>query len=81
MKIHKNIAHIKWECKCHIVWVHQYRWTVLYGKVRKRLGEGWPLIRELWILDKQEILFFIEMGFKKTYNIKEVFPKIEKLDG
>jgi len=40
----QSLAHVKWECKYHIVWVPKYRRKVLYGKIRKRLGE---IVREL----------------------------------
>jgi len=41
----QSLAHVKWECKYHIVWVPKYRrMASLYGKIRKRLGE---IVREL----------------------------------
>jgi putative transposase len=33
------MAHVKWECKHHIVFVPKYRREKLYGKLRKRIGE------------------------------------------
>ncbi len=33
------MAHVKWECKYHIVFTPKYRKKVLYGKLRKRMGE------------------------------------------
>jgi len=33
------MAHVKWECKCHIVFIPKYRKKKLYGRVRKRIGE------------------------------------------
>jgi len=33
------MAHVKWECKYHIVFIPKYRKKVLYDKLRKRLGE------------------------------------------
>ena len=39
MKDWQSLSHVKWECKYHIVWVPKYRRKVLYGKVRKRVGE------------------------------------------
>ncbi len=39
MKDYKGLAHVRWECKFHIVWVPKYRRKKLYGKVRRRFGE------------------------------------------
>jgi len=44
MRDWQSLSHVKWECKYHVVWVPKYRHKVLYGKVRKRVGE---IIREL----------------------------------
>ena len=44
MKEWQSLAHIKWECKYHIVFVPKYRKKILYGKLRNRIGE---IIREL----------------------------------
>ena len=44
MRDWKSQAHVKWECKYHIVWVPKYRRKVLYGKVRTRTRE---IIRDL----------------------------------
>ena len=44
MKDWQSIAHTKWECKYHVVVVPKYRHKVLYGKVKKRVGE---ILREL----------------------------------
>ena len=37
-------SHVVWDCKYHIVIVPKYRKRVLYGPVRKRIGQ---IIREL----------------------------------
>ena len=44
MKEWQSLAHTKWECKYHVVIVPKYRKKVLYGKLRKRIGE---ILREL----------------------------------
>ena len=44
MRDWRSQAHVKWECKYHVVWVPKYRRKVLYGKVRTRTRE---IIREL----------------------------------
>lgn len=40
----KKQAHVKWECTYHVVIVPKYRKRVLYGQVKKRVGE---ILREL----------------------------------
>jgi len=34
----KVLAHPKWECKYHIIWIPKYRHKVIYGKLRKEIG-------------------------------------------
>lgn len=38
MREWQSLAHVKWECKYHVVIVPKYRRKVLFGHVRKRLG-------------------------------------------
>ena len=35
----RSLSHSKWDCKYHIVWIPKYRRKVLYGPIRKHLGE------------------------------------------
>ena len=44
MKDWTSQAHVKWECKYHVVLLPKYRRKVLYGKVRRRIGE---ILRDL----------------------------------
>src|SRR5262249_44670999 len=37
-------AHVKWDCKYHVVFIPQYRRKVLYGKLRAAVGR---ILREL----------------------------------
>ena len=39
MKDWQSMAHVKWECKYHVVFIPKYRKKKLYGHVRKRIGE------------------------------------------
>ncbi len=34
-----SLSHSKWECKYHVVWIPKCRRKVLYGQLRKYLGE------------------------------------------
>ena len=35
----QSLSHSKWECKYHVVWIPKCRRKVLYGQLRKDLGE------------------------------------------
>ncbi len=39
MKKFQSLSHTKWDCKYHIVFIPKYRKKVLYGRIRKHLGE------------------------------------------
>ena len=34
-----SLSHSKWECKYHVVWIPKCRRKVLFGELRKNLGE------------------------------------------
>ncbi len=40
----QSLAHTKWECKYHVVWIPKYRRKKLFGELRKELGS---VLREL----------------------------------
>ena len=40
----ESLAHTKWECKYHVVWIPKYRRKALYAELRRYLG---PVFREL----------------------------------
>jgi putative transposase len=44
MNDYQSLSHTKWECKYHVVFLPKYRRKVLYGPLRKHLGE---VVREL----------------------------------
>lgn len=44
MKDWRSQAHVKWECKYHVVIIPKYRRKVFYGKLRGRIG---TILREL----------------------------------
>ncbi len=49
----QTLAHTAWECKYHVVWIPKYRKKLLYGELRKHLGE---LFRDLAIQKESNIL-------------------------
>ena len=44
MNEYGSLNHTKWECKYHVVFISKYRRKVLYGTLRRHLGE---VLREL----------------------------------
>ncbi len=38
MKDYQSHAHVKRECKYHVVILPKYRWKALYGQLRRRIG-------------------------------------------
>ncbi len=49
----QSLAHVKWECKYHVVFIPKYRKKVLYGKLRRAVG---MILRELCRQKGVEIL-------------------------
>ena len=39
MSDYSSLSHTKWECKYHVVFIPKCRRKVLYGKIRRHLGE------------------------------------------
>lgn len=39
MKDWQSMAHVKWECKYHVVFTPKYRKKKLYGDIRRRVGQ------------------------------------------
>ena len=40
MREWQSLAHVKWECKYHVLIVPKYRRKTLFGHVRKRVGKS-----------------------------------------
>ena len=53
MNNYKSLAHTRWNCKYHIVWIPKYRKKRLFGELRRELG---PVLRELAGHRESEIL-------------------------
>ena len=49
----KSLAHTKWNCKYHIVFAPKYRRQVIYGQLKKDIGE---ILRKLCGYKEVEIL-------------------------
>lgn len=48
-----SLAHTKWECKYHIVFVPKYRCQIIYGKIKQDIGQ---MLRKLCEYKGVEIL-------------------------
>jgi putative transposase len=46
MDEYESLSHSKWECKYHIVYIPKCRRKVLYGNLRKHLGEVFRKLAE-----------------------------------
>ena len=49
----ESLSHTVWDCKYHVVWIPKWRRKVLYGNLRKYLGE---IIRELATQKQSKVL-------------------------
>src|SRR5260370_33421607 len=49
----QSLAHTRWECKYHVVWIPKYRRKTLFGESRRELG---PVRRELAQRKESEVL-------------------------
>ncbi len=49
----QSLAHTRWECKYHVVWIPKYRRKKLFGEIRRELG---PVLRELAQRKESEVL-------------------------
>ena len=43
---YETLSHSKWECKYHLVFIPKYRRKVLYGELRRHLGEVFRQLAE-----------------------------------
>ena len=53
MRDYKSLAHTKWDCKYHVVFIPKYRRKTIYGDLRKYLGE---ILRELAVHKESEVV-------------------------
>ena len=49
----QSLAHVRWECKYHVVFTPKYRRKVIYGKLRSKVG---AILRDLCIQRRIELL-------------------------
>ena len=56
----KSLAHTRWNCKYHLVFIPKYRRKVIYGQLRRDIGK---ILRKLCEMKEVEIVRFY--GFLK----------------
>jgi putative transposase len=54
-----SLSHTTWDCKYHLVWIPKYRKKVIFGELRKYLGD---VLHELAIQKESKILEGHMMG-------------------
>src|SRR5512136_3421608 len=53
MERYESLHHTKWEYKYHLVWIPKWRKRVLYGQLRKELGQ---ILRRLATQKESEVI-------------------------
>jgi len=53
MQDFQSLSHTTWDCKYHLVWIPKYRKKILYGNLRKYLGD---ILRELALQKESKIV-------------------------
>jgi putative transposase len=64
MREWQSLAHVKWECKYHVVIVPKYRHKALFGHVHKRLGNIFQQLcrqKELELVEGHALLDHVHM--------------------
>jgi len=65
-----SLAHTKWHCKCHIVFVPKYRRQGFYGEKKSALGELLRKLCEFSIPLQRLRLQPHEQSFRQVFNHK-----------
>ena len=65
MREANSLNHTRWECKYHIVFIPKYRKKVLFGQIRKEMGEVFHRLAR-----QKESL--IEAGHLMPYHVHSV---------
>ena len=64
MREWQSLAHVKWECKYHVVIVPKYRRKTLFGRVRKRVGKVFQQLcrqKDIGLVEGQVMLDHVHM--------------------
>ena len=77
-----SLNHSRWECKYHIVWIPKYRRKVLYGQLRKYLGQTFKDLarnRESEVLEGHMMLDHVHIliSIPPKYSVAQVVGYIK----
>ena len=67
-----SLAHTKWNCKYHIVFVPKYRRQVIYGKIKRDIG---VILRQL--CERKGVEIIEAEASKDHIHIVSIPPKLE----
>lgn len=78
----KSLAHSKWECKYHVVWIPKYRRKILYGEKRKIIISSikkWAKIMELDILEGHAVIDHMHLclGIPPKLSVSSAIGKLK----
>ena len=76
MDNYRKLNHTTWDCKYHLVWIPKYRKKIIYGHLRKYLGET---LRELALHKESHILEGHLMG-DHVHMLVSIPPNIQYLN-
>lgn len=68
----KSLAHTRWNCKYHIVFIPKYRRKVIYGKLRLSVGQ---IVRKMCEMKDVEIIEAHAMS-DHNHRLARIPPKI-----
>ena len=73
----QSLAHTRWECKYHVVWIPKYRRKKLFGEIRRELGavlRGLAQHKESEILEGRLLLDHVHMliAIPPKYAVSQV---------
>ena len=82
MNNYKKLTHTTCECKYHLVWIPKYRKKIIYGQLRKYLGE---ILKQLALQKESEIIeghlmgdhVHILMAIPPKYSVSQVVGYIK----
>ena len=71
MNDYQSLSHTRWECKYHVVFIPKYRRKVLYGQLRRYLGE---VFREL-ARQKERVIEEGHLQSAHVHSLLRIPPK------
>jgi len=78
----QSLAHAKWECKYHVVWIPKCRKKTLYEELRKYLGETFrdlAVQKECNVIEGHLLRNYVHMliSIPPKYAVSEKTPFLE----